>query len=120
MSNLDHFTELVCNAKTFGQYASNGEQRCLRIADAILADVGGLDGKAADGLLGFARIAYHNPRLAYELIAPNPLAQQPCNETVAMERMEANMANIPVKPSADELSEIADESAREEMGGRLL
>ncbi len=35
-------------------------------------------------------------------------------------RLEANAANIPARPSADELAEIADEERKQEMGARLL
>ncbi len=122
------------SAKAFGAFASGGEHRALRIADAVLADIGGLDGVAFDGFLAFANIAYDNPNAAYLLIKPVPLARQTCNEQACdaaidpltvtppptSPRLEANLANIPPKPSADELAEIADEEQRQEIGGRLL
>ncbi len=94
MTTLDHFTTLVRNAKTFGPYASNGEQRALRLADAILADIGGLDDGAYAGLIEFARIAYDSHNAACFMIDPLPLAAQPCNEEACDAAMEKAIKEV--------------------------
>ncbi len=94
MSNLDHFTALVKNAKTFGPYASNGEQRALKLAEAVLSNVGSLDYESVMGFLEFIRVAYDSHNAACFMIDPLPLAAQPCNEEACDAAMEKAIKEV--------------------------
>lgn len=65
-ASLKHFLELA--RKGQHKFASGGEVRAAKLAEALLDYAPGLDQEAADGLREFARLAHALPTQARELL----------------------------------------------------
>lgn len=64
--SLKHF--LTCARRGGARGASTGEKRCRRIAEALLENVGCLDGRALAGAEQFVRVAVHQPETARKVL----------------------------------------------------
>ncbi len=92
---LNYFAGLVKNAKTFGVYASNGEQRSFILAEKVIDNIGCIDDKALEGFIEFVRLVYRDCRTACKLIEPSPkIAEQTCDEQACEVSMDKAIAEV--------------------------
>ena len=67
IENCQRFAALARCGRHAG--ASSGEQAATRLADAVLSDIGSLDGQALDGLAAFLKAAKYAPETAAGQVA---------------------------------------------------